>query len=111
MRHVDIAAALRISDVTLRKHFRDELDSGGARANAQIIGNIFRQGVKNDFKAIPAARLWAANRLGWTEAHKVEMSGPDGGPIEQNVKHSADESFSRIVDVLNVVAVKKASEE
>lgn len=41
--HADIAAFLKIDPKTLRKHFREELDLGHIRANAQIGESLFQR--------------------------------------------------------------------
>ncbi|UOF79241.1 putative DNA binding domain [Caudoviricetes sp.] len=81
-----IADALEICQNTLLKHFRQELDAGGAKAEAMIVGNLYRQATKDDPRATPAAIFWAKTRLGWKEPHQVELSGPDGGPIQHSVE-------------------------
>src|ERR1700741_611362 len=38
---IDIAAVLGVDPKTLRKHYRDELDLGETKANAQVAGYLF----------------------------------------------------------------------
>jgi len=40
---VDIARVIGIDDDTLRKHFREEIDTGAARANARVAAFLFEQ--------------------------------------------------------------------
>ena len=40
---VDIARVVGINDDTLRKHFREEIDTGAARANARVAAFLFEQ--------------------------------------------------------------------
>ena len=37
----EIATQLKISEPTLRKHFRDELDGGAFKANMKVGGNMY----------------------------------------------------------------------
>lgn len=83
--HDAIAYAIGCSDETLRKYFRDELDSGGAKANAMVVGNLYRQATKDDPRATTAAIFWAKTRLGWKEPQSLELSGPDGKPVQHEV--------------------------
>lgn len=64
---------------TLRLHFREELDTSMALANAEAVGQLQA--------AIKRGEAWAVCfrlkcRAGWKETSKVEHSGDDGGPIE-----------------------------
>lgn len=81
-----IAQALGISDNTLRKYFAEELEAGGSKAHAMVVGNLYRQATKDDPRATPAAIFWAKTRLGWKDTNAVELSGPDGGPIRQSIE-------------------------
>src|SRR6185369_3465081 len=38
----DIAVVIGIAPKTLRKHFRDELDTGHIKASAKVAGNLYR---------------------------------------------------------------------
>lgn len=70
-----IAYALEIAISTLVKYFREELNSGGAKANAMIVGNLFKQATKDDPRAVGAAIFWAKTRLGWKETSTIEHGG------------------------------------
>ncbi len=80
-----IAHALGISDATLRKYFADELEGGGAKAHASVVANLFKQATKDDPRATAAAIFWTKTRLGWKDSSQLEVSGPDGGPVQHNV--------------------------
>lgn len=65
--HRIIAGQLGISTKTLHEHYKPELTDGAERANAVVGSRIYvaaASGVEW------AAKLWAAKRLGWTEAPK-----------------------------------------
>ena len=82
-----IALVLDVTDKTLRKHFRAELDSGAPEANAQVAESLFnmaigRAKVIKDGEVIdegvepkPAAAIfWMKSRAGWREVTEVEVS-------------------------------------
>ena len=79
-----IARIIGISKATLHKHYQDDLDLGSHKANAVVGGKIFEAAKKGEQWA---CSLWAARRMGWVDASKrqVELTGKDGGPIQQEV--------------------------
>lgn len=101
----DIAKVIKISGNTLRKYFRDELDIAETKANAMVAQNLFRQATKDDPRSIPAAIFWAKTRMKWKETvvnenvGKVEVSGPNGGPIEMKDVSPVDRIRSRIAGI------------
>ncbi len=81
---IHIAASLGISRPTLRKHYRNEIKSGGAQANGLVVAALFKEAKGGNVKA---AIWWTQARMGWSETQKVETTGPDGRPIEQVVTY------------------------
>lgn len=65
----DIAKLIECSPKTLRKHFRRELDQGGAEANALIAGYLF-QSAKNG--NVAAQIFWLKTRARWKEPSAQE---------------------------------------
>lgn len=86
-----IAQVLGISDVTLRKHFREELDNAEIKANAKVAANLFRQATKDDPRSITAAIFWTKTRLGWKDTTKLEHTGENGQPLKLEVSWLPDE--------------------
>jgi uncharacterized protein YjcR len=92
VRYVDIAHKLDINDETLRKHYREDLESGRIDANAQIANTLFQQAKKGN---MTAAIFWLKTRAGWKETNITELSGGEGSEVkginitfvESNVKH------------------------
>ena len=78
-RYVDIAHKLEITDDTLRKHYKAELEDGRIDANAQIANTLFQQAKKGN---MTAAIFWLKTRAGWKETQVTELTGEDGGPIK-----------------------------
>lgn len=86
MPHKMIAKELGMSVNTLRQYYREELDDGKARANAKVAQVLFRQAMGDADRGVPpnltACIFWLKTQAGWRETSNVEMSGPDGGPIQ-----------------------------
>src|SRR5829696_6786822 len=81
----DIARVIGIHEESLRKYFREELDTGTAKANTRVAEFLFEQasGQRGDGSAaVTAAIFWMKTRARWKETIATEHSGPDGGPIE-----------------------------
>jgi len=64
---------------TLRKHFATELQSGKAKANAQVGKTLFQKAMGGDTTAMI---WWSKTQMRWAETQKHEVSGADGGPLE-----------------------------
>lgn len=66
--HKEIATVLKIDEKTLRKHFREELDTGAAEANAQVGGRLFKLAMEGN----PIACIfWMKARAGWVDRREV----------------------------------------
>ena len=78
-----IAKALGLSEPTLRRHYRHELDNGGILATAKVAANLFRMATGEGREAVTAAIFWMKTRAGWKETAAVELSGKDGAPFEK----------------------------
>jgi AraC-like DNA-binding protein len=79
----EIATQLKISEPTLRKHFRDELVGGAFKANMKVGGNMYALTQSADEQVrLRACQWWTARRMGWKETNVNEQVGKDGGPIE-----------------------------
>lgn len=77
----DPATGRHISDKTLRKYFRDELDLGLAKANA-IVGQTLFQMASSGLDT-GATCFWMKTRAGWKEVAVTQNQalGADGEPI------------------------------
>lgn len=81
-----IATILGVSEDTLQRHYRDELDTGAAKANMQVANNLFSIATSKGSGAVAAAIFWMKTRARWREVDRLEVSGPDGGPIQTETK-------------------------
>ena len=62
---------------TLRKHFRDQLDSAEMRANAMVAGSLYKKATDKAGGAasVTAAIFWLKTRAGWKEKQVMEHTG------------------------------------
>jgi hypothetical protein len=109
-----IAAVLRISVLTLNKHFVAELIDGSTIANAAVGRFLYDAATgretytkKNGTLAIrhigvtsatvTAAIFWAKTRCGWKEARALETpEGADSAPEASNVRARLERRFDRL---------------
>lgn len=70
-----IAKILGISDRTLRKHYREELDLSVAKANATIGGALFNKAKGGD---TAAQIFWLKTRAGFRETNNHNLTSEDG---------------------------------
>src|SRR3954466_4553831 len=61
----DISRVLNLDPKTLRKHYRDELDMGSTKANAQVAGFLFNAARNGN---VTAQIFWLKTRARWKEA-------------------------------------------
>ena len=77
--HESIAVLVGIDDKTLRKYYRNELDSGKAKANGQIAKTLFAKATGGDTTALI---WWTKTQLRWAETVKQEITGKDGEALQ-----------------------------
>jgi len=90
-----IAARFSITEKTLRKHFRSEIDNGLAEANAQVGATLFKMATSG--KVVAATIFWAKTRMGYREIDRHEITGADGGPVD--VRNIPDDQLTRLLSV------------
>ncbi len=74
MPEIDIARVVGIDPKTLRKHYRDELDTGQIKANAKVAESLYRKATGEGREAVVAAIFWLKTRAGWKEIHDVAIT-------------------------------------
>jgi hypothetical protein len=62
-----IARVLAIDPKTLRRHFREELDTRMIKANARVAESLFRTALKGGREGTTAAIFWLKALAGWAE--------------------------------------------
>ena len=73
-----IADIVKISEPTLRKNFRKELDTSKARANAIISQALFKKAKDGN---VVAQIFWLKTQAGWKEKNYHELTGKDGDKL------------------------------
>lgn len=69
----DISAVIGCDRNTLMKHFRDELDTAAAQANAKVAESLFRRATGEGPSSVAAAIFWLKARAGWSESREQPM--------------------------------------
>ena len=64
-----------IDEKTLRRHFRQELDTAVAKSNALVATQVLNAAQRGEAWA---CCFWLKCRAGWRERSAIEHSGPDG---------------------------------
>ena len=76
--HEQIGILVGIDDKTLRKYYRNELDSGKAKANGQIAKTLYSKAVGGDTTSLI---WWTKTQMKWAETQKHELTGAEGGDL------------------------------
>jgi transcriptional regulator with XRE-family HTH domain len=85
----EIAEGMGVSDETLRKYFRRELDMGNIEMCSTIESTLYEIATDKDHKAcVPAATVLLKAKGGdeYRETKRTEITGADGGPLEQRIQ-------------------------
>jgi hypothetical protein len=74
----DIARVVGIDAKTLRKHYREELDTGHIKANSRIAESLYRKALGDGPQSVTAAIFWLKTRAHWkeTSVHEVSQTSP-----------------------------------
>lgn len=64
---VAVGRELGISVPTLTKYYRNELDCGVDKANAQVAQSLFLKATGDGSQSVSAAIFWLKTRAGWRE--------------------------------------------
>ena len=88
----DISRVVGIDPKTLRKHYRDELDLGQTKANAQVAGFLFNSARNGN---VTAQIFWLKTRAQWKEAPSEHRHTGALGTFD--VRQMSDEALERIV--------------
>jgi hypothetical protein len=75
---LDIARVFDIDRMTLRKHYRHELETAHVEANAKVADNLFKIATGTGREAVTAAIFWLKVRAGWSEFAPHPLPAPLG---------------------------------
>jgi hypothetical protein len=88
----DIAGVLGVDPKTLRKHYREELDFGETKANAQVAGFLFNAARNGN---VTAQIFWLKTRARWRETPtELRHSGFIGS---KELDHYTDEELRQFI--------------
>ena len=97
----DIARVLGIDPKTLRKYYREELDTGHVKANAKVAESLFRKATSDHRQSVTAAIFWLKTRAGWkeTSVHEVNAQARTE-PMSDAARETAVAEFTRKIEAL-----------
>jgi len=78
-----VSKIIGITEKTLRKHYREELDLSKAKANATIGGALFNKAKAGDTTAII---FWLKTQAGFREIHGVDHRSSDGSMTPSRIE-------------------------
>ena len=87
----DIARVIDVDPKTLRKHYRDELDTGHIKANSRVAESLYRKATGEGPQSVTAAIFWLKTRANWKESSVHELSGADGAPFTVVIRRFSDD--------------------
>src|SRR3954471_1411526 len=91
----DISRVLGVDAKTLRKHYRDELDLGETKANAQVAGFLFNSARSGN---VTAQIFWLKTRAKWRETPlELRHSGSIG---RKDLSELSDEELMEMIQTL-----------
>jgi predicted transcriptional regulator len=80
LKQADVARLVGVSITTLVAYYRDELDTGGLKANAAVAKSLFRMATAANKPNVAAAIFWLKVRDQWKEP-KVEAEHSHSGKL------------------------------
>ena len=98
-----IAKVIGCDPKTLRKYFREELDTAHVKANSAVAQSLFKKATSDGSQSVTAAIFWLKTRAGWKEppiGH--QHSGVVGS---YDLSKASDEDLNRLETVLQRIAV------
>ena len=100
-----ISQIIKISEPTLRKNFRRELDTSKARANAIISQALFKKAKDGN---VVAQIFWLKTQAGWKEKNYHELTGKDGDKLFGEERQLIE--IRKIFDEIDFVKSKNITE-
>ena len=88
----EISRVVGIDPKTLRKHYRDELDLGETKANAQVAGFLFNSAKSGN---VTAQIFWLKTRARWREVPSEHWHSGAIGTYDLN--QLTDDALERII--------------
>jgi hypothetical protein len=98
----DIATVIGIDPKTLRKHYRQELNTGGIKANSKVAESLYKKALGDGAQSVTAAIFWLKTRAQWKETVVNEVTHSVADPIRAMMQRIADRGnrvHDRVVDI------------
>ena len=73
----DIARVIKLSEPTLRKYYREELETGQTKANSMVAQSLYQKAMGNGQGAVTACIFWLKVRANWVERSHVTIEKRD----------------------------------
>jgi hypothetical protein len=83
---IDIARVVGIDPKTLRKYYREELDTGHTKANARVAESLYKKATTDGSQSVTAAIFWLKTRAGWKETVVNQHAGDPNNPVRQVIE-------------------------
>lgn len=91
-----IARVVGIDPKTLRKHYREELDTGQIKATAKVAESLFRKATGEGSQSVTAAIFWLKTRGGWRETPQSRQHAVT------DLRQLSDADLERIIGTLEI---------
>jgi hypothetical protein len=98
---LEIAQVIGISAPTLRKWYRNELDTGATKANSMVAQSLYQKALGNGNGAVAACIFWLKVRAGWVEPRPWEEQ-PGRKELQQKAAATAGGPTTEWADDLRV---------
>ena len=86
-----------ISEPTLLKNFKNELCTGKVKANVKVAQTLYKKAIGGDTTSMI---FWLKSQAGWKDTQRVELTGKDGGPVEQKTTVTNESQIKAAVSKL-----------
>jgi hypothetical protein len=97
---LEIAQVIGISAPTLRKWYRNELDTGATKANSMVAQSLYQKALGNGNGAVAACIFWLKVRAGWVEPRPWEEQ-PGRKELQQKAAATAGGAGTEWANDLN----------
>ena len=77
-----IANVMKLSSDTIARHYKYELDTAKDAAIGAVSGTLFAKALSGD---VTSMIFFLKTKGGWSETSKLNLSGPNDGPIQAEV--------------------------
>lgn len=74
IKHDDISRVIGVSDETLRKYYREQLDVGKPKMVAKVAANLFKHACGEGKHAVNAAKFFLERQGGWIQKTETETT-------------------------------------